>query len=102
CLPRAHPLTTLSGVATAVELELRSGSGKRLRRIAGPMLLTHFGVSGPAALDLSRHLLAARTTDPEARVAANFWPGKEAAALDRELQALGHGTPLAHLHCGMP
>ncbi|HWN80943.1 MAG TPA: aminoacetone oxidase family FAD-binding enzyme [Candidatus Udaeobacter sp.] len=101
-LPRAHPLTTLSGVATPVELELRSGSGKRLLRVTGPLLCTHFGVSGPAVLDLSRHLVAARGADPEAQVVASFWPGKTAIELDRELQGLGHSSPLAHLRLAMP
>jgi predicted Rossmann fold flavoprotein len=102
CLPRGHLLTTLAGVATEVELELRSRSGKRLEHVAGALLCTHFGISGPAVLDLSRHLLAARAADSEAHVVVSFWPGKEAADLDRELQALGRTSPLAHLRRVMP
>jgi predicted Rossmann fold flavoprotein len=101
-LPRAHPLTRLSGVATPVELELRSGSGKRFRQIAGALLCTHFGISGPAALDLSRHLLAARAADPAVHVTANFWPGQTADGLDRELQALGRASVGAHLRRVVP
>jgi predicted flavoprotein YhiN len=53
-------------------------------------------------LDLSRHLLAARAIDPEARVVVSFWPGKAAAELDRELLALGRTSPLAHLRPVVP
>jgi predicted Rossmann fold flavoprotein len=102
CLPRGHSLTTLSGVATAVELELRSRSGKRLEHVGGALLCTHFGISGPAVLDLSRHLLAARALDPEVAVVVSFWPGKAAAELDRELLALGRTSPIAHLRPVMP
>jgi predicted flavoprotein YhiN len=49
---------TLSGVAHPVRLTLRR-AGVRLRDIDGPMLWTHFGISGPAALDMSRHWLRA-------------------------------------------
>ena len=34
------------------------------RRVAGSLLWTHFGVSGPAALDASRHWLRARLDGP--------------------------------------
>ena len=102
CLPRGHHLTTLSGVATPVELELRSRSGKRLTQVTGALLCTHFGISGPAVLDLSRHLLAARAADSEVQVITNFWPGKAAAELDRELLALGRTSPLAHLRPVVP
>ena len=85
-----------------MELELHSRSGKRLTQVTGALLCTHFGVSGPAALDLSRHFLAARAADPEVKVIANFWPGKTGEALDRELQALGRTRLLTHLRSVMP
>jgi hypothetical protein len=102
CLPRGHHLTTLSGVATPVELELRSRSGKRLTQVTGALLCTHFGVSGPVVLDLSRHFVAARAADPEVEVRANFWPGKDGDTLDREVQRLGHTTLIAHLRAVLP
>jgi len=46
----------VSGVAAPVGLELEV-DGRIATRISGSMLWTHFGVSGPAALDLSRHWL---------------------------------------------
>ncbi len=62
----------LQGLATDVELTLTAG-GKRVASVRGPLLITHFGYSGPAALDLSRHWL--RAEGAERRVTANFAPG---------------------------
>ena len=41
----------LAGVATEAVVEVRSGSGKRLASMVGAVLCTHFGLSGPAAMD---------------------------------------------------
>ena len=48
---------------------------------SGSFLFAHFGYSGPAALDLSRHWLRA---EGERRVTASFVPGMAAEALERE------------------
>lgn len=65
----------LSGIATPVRLELRV-EGKLVSAAEGPLLWTHTGVSGPAALDLSGPWARARHERPEAeiRVLANFFP----------------------------
>jgi predicted Rossmann fold flavoprotein len=47
------------------------------------MLWTHFGVSGPAALDLSRHWLRARLEGREARITANLLPDHTYESLER-------------------
>lgn len=64
----------LSGVAQEVELALRS-NGRTAERIQGPMLWTHFGISGPAALDMSRHWLRARLEGHQPSLRANLRPG---------------------------
>ena len=64
----------LSGVAQPVSLELRAGGGLRTR-IDGAMLWTHFGISGPAALDLSRHWHRANLDGDDPHVTANLLPG---------------------------
>lgn len=48
----------LQGVTHEATLTLAS-PGARPRRVGGSLLWTHFGLSGPAALDLSRHWLRA-------------------------------------------
>lgn len=62
-----------SGVSQPVVLTLRAGGSVATRR-QGSMLWTHFGISGPAALDLSRHWLRVRLEGREAGTTANLAP----------------------------
>ena len=101
-LPRDHLLCSLSGIAAPATLELWSATGKRLHAVGGPALCTHFGLSGPAVLDISRHYLLARNADPGASLSISWLPDVSAEELDRELQALGHRTPLALLRAQLP
>jgi predicted Rossmann fold flavoprotein len=75
----------LSGVAHPVRLTLRQ-AGVRLRDIDGAMLWTHFGISGPAALDMSRHWLRARLGAPAAgappALLAQFTPAQTFESLE--------------------
>ncbi len=67
------PLCSLmQGVTLEAELALRDGS--RGARARGSFLFTHFGYSGPAALDLSRHWH--RASSPERAVLASFLSGE--------------------------
>jgi predicted flavoprotein YhiN len=81
-LPALSPLrlgsgfhAELSGIATPVRLELRV-DGKLESTAEGPLLWTHTGVSGPAALDLSGSWARAHHERPQAeiRVFASFLP----------------------------
>ncbi len=71
-----HWLTTLSGLTFPVELTLSSGRGQVLHRHQGSMLLTHFGLSGPVVMDISRHWIAEKQNDPTVRLHANLLPGR--------------------------
>jgi hypothetical protein len=82
----------LSGVAQEVELSLRVEE-RIVERIRGPMLWTHFGVSGPAALDMSRHWLRARVERHAGQVFANFRPGLTFDALETEWTAAATRNP---------
>jgi predicted Rossmann fold flavoprotein len=64
----------LAGVSHEAELTLwtNGSAGPRQR---GQLLWTHFGVSGPVALNLSRHWARARLEGQEAAVTLNFLPG---------------------------
>ncbi len=87
-LPTDHWLCALSGVTLPVELQLRSATGKKLTSFTDSTLLTHFGLSGPSVLDLSRYWLDARADDAGAHITANWLPGTTREVLDAELQAL--------------
>ena len=53
-LPSEHPLLALSGVAQPATLSVTEPSGKRLTSFTNDLLITHFGLSGPVVLDISR------------------------------------------------
>lgn len=87
----------LSGMSLAVELCIRA-EGEKPRRIAGPMLWTHFGVSGPAALDASRHWHRARIERRAVGVTASFLPGLSFENAEARLIDAAGAQPKAHLH----
>ena len=82
-LPDRHWLTSLSGVTLDAEIVLASPTGKVIRRDRGSLLLTHFGLSGPVALDISRHWIAAHDADAAVRLTANLLPGEDFAAVEK-------------------
>ncbi|MEM9881433.1 MAG: NAD(P)/FAD-dependent oxidoreductase [Planctomycetota bacterium] len=84
-LPDGHWLTELKGIAVDVELSLAEPSGKVRRRQSGAMLLTHFGVSGPAAMDLSRHFAGHFDRYESQHLTANLTPDHTAESLDAEV-----------------
>lgn len=91
-VPEGHFVRALSGVSVPAALEVRTGSGRRRAALAGSLLCTHFGLSGPAALDISRHLIAARMDDPQARLVVRWLPEHTAESLDAALRGLGGAT----------
>jgi predicted Rossmann fold flavoprotein len=101
-LAEGHFARALSGLATPAEVEVRGGKGRRLAVESGPVLCTHTGLSGPAILDLSRHLLTARAWDPRAALVINWLPGTSPDLLDHDLRTLGAGTPLRRLQAQVP
>lgn len=85
-LEGGHWLTTLSGTSTEAELAVRSATGRVLVRVRGSLLFTHFGLSGPAALDVSRHWIAAKRDDPKVTLTASVLPDESFESLDKALQ----------------
>jgi predicted Rossmann fold flavoprotein len=84
-LPEGHFLRTLSGLSAPATLTVRAG-GRRVAEFTGPVLCTHFGLSGPAVLDVSRYWTDARQGDARAALVANWLPGTAADALDAALR----------------
>jgi predicted Rossmann fold flavoprotein len=79
-LEGGHWMTSLSGTSVEAELSVRATSGRVLVRYRGSMLFTHFGLSGPVVLDISRHWIASRGA-----LVASFLPGETFESLDAEL-----------------
>jgi predicted Rossmann fold flavoprotein len=101
-LPEGHVLRSLSGLSAGVHLDVRAGTGARRASASGSLLCTHFGVSGPAVLDVSRHFLDARLDDPGTRLFVSWLPSTRPEELDAELTAMGGATPLSILRTRLP
>jgi predicted Rossmann fold flavoprotein len=81
--------TSLAGRAHPATLTLRV-PGRAAMALSGPMLWTHFGVSGPVALNLSRHwhrAVLSGTDRSHVRVSLSVLPGETAQSLEAWLQA---------------
>jgi predicted Rossmann fold flavoprotein len=82
----------LAGVSHEVEVALR-GESRPVVRQRGALLWTHFGVSGPVALDASRYWHAAQREHGSVRVTASLRPGREFGEVEAELLALARQSP---------
>lgn len=90
-LPDGHWARELSGLPIDARMTLRSGQGRKLREHHGSLLFTHFGLSGPLALDISRHWIDARRVDPASMLEVSFTPADD-SELDRRALASPSGT----------
>ncbi len=84
--------TRLSGVSQVVDLAVWVG-GRLAIRVSGPLLWTHFGISGPAALNASRHIERARLEQRQVRVTVGFLPGLTFERADARLTSCGTDRP---------
>jgi hypothetical protein len=100
-LPPEHFICGLSGLTTPATLEVRSRRGKKLIAFTNSTLCTHFGLSGPSVLDISRYYLDAKFDDPETTLVISWWPEKKPEQLDAELQALRIAV-FKHLRSSLP
>jgi len=85
-------LMTLSGITLDAELTLSGKTGKTVHKQAGPILLTHFGISGPAAMDMSRHLRDYADQAPR-KLTANLCPDLTFEQLDQTFLDLARQHP---------
>jgi predicted Rossmann fold flavoprotein len=82
----------LTGVAQDVELGVWI-DGAIAIRLAGAMLWTHFGVSGPVALNASRHWMRAAIEGRAVAVTASFCAGRSFGDVDEEWTRLAIDHP---------
>jgi predicted Rossmann fold flavoprotein len=88
--PSIH--SQLSGVSQEVELSVRADRAV-VARLTGALLWTHFGVSGPVAMNASRHWLRARLDRRTPSITINFRPGAQFEDVDAALQQLAAASP---------
>jgi len=88
-LPADHFIRALTGLALPCRFTLLSWKGKPVATCMGSTLCTHTGLSGPATLDISRHWLVSRVTDPAARLLLDWLPEIPEAHLEQMLLEMG-------------
>lgn len=81
---------SLSGISHDVELSTFAG-GKRVDVRTGSLLWTHFGISGPVVMDVSRHWVIADAEGRRPTLKANLLPGQTFEQVDALLQPKGEG-----------
>lgn len=74
----------LSGIAIDVELTVLVDK-KPIDRRAGSLLWTHFGISGPVAMDVSRHWTTTHEAGHQPRMTCNLLPGETFESAERWL-----------------
>ena len=82
----------LSGVSQDVRIDVRV-RGAIAASIDGPLLWTHVGISGPAALDASRHWLRAKVDGEHPSMTASLCPPESFESLDRRWISLASARP---------
>jgi predicted Rossmann fold flavoprotein len=96
-LAGGHWITTLSGITLPATIELRTHTGKRLESFTNSTLCTHFGLSGPGVLDISRYYSAAvAAAGPGQRpvLVIDWLPSLDETAIDSVLRDAGAQTLL--------
>ena len=86
----------LAGVSQDVELTIWI-DGSAAVRLAGALLWTHVGVSGPVAMNASRHWLRAELEGRTISLTVNFFPGVSFDDLDRRWTDFSAERPLTIL-----
>ena len=86
----------LSGVAQESELALWL-DGSVSHRLRGSLLWTHFGLSGPVVLDMSRHWLRARLEGHDAHLTINLAAGENFESLEQRWTAQAVAKPRTSL-----
>jgi predicted Rossmann fold flavoprotein len=100
-LADGHFVRDLSGLTLETTLDVRAASGKRLATRTASTLCTHFGISGPGPMDISRHWQHAHADDAGARLTI-AWLDDGEEALDAMLRGLGARSVLRGLAERLP
>jgi len=95
-------ITELSGIACHATTSVVTSTGKRIKSFTNDTLCTHFGLSGPAPMDISRFLNTTKLTDRKAHLEINWIPHQTFEQVDQELTTLGKAQISTHLRTLIP
>lgn len=87
---------SLSGVSQEVEISVLV-DGAKPTRLRGSLLWTHFGISGPVALNASRHWHRAKLSGHSPRISTNLLSGDDFAAAEARFIRAAAEQPRAHV-----
>ena len=90
----------LAGVSHDVELAVWI-DGTISTRLTGSLLWTHFGVSGPVALNASRHWLRAHLEQRAVAITANVCPGRSFEQVDADWNRRARERPRASVQASL-
>jgi len=82
----------LSGIAVDSEISVWV-DGAIATRLSGALLFTHFGISGPLVLNVSRHWARAGVEARRVRLTLNFYPGESFDAVEGRWIAAAAARP---------
>lgn len=95
-------ITELSGISTRATISAVSSTGKHIKSFTNDLLCTHFGVSGPGPMDISRWFTTARLIDRDTTLIINWIPGHSFEDIDHQLNNLGKAQVVTHLRTRIP
>jgi len=101
-LPSDHFCRGLTGLTVPARLEVQDNNRSRLATFTDSTLCTHFGLSGPSILNISRYYLHARLQDPDTRLVISWLPSKTSEELDAEIRRLGKTKVINYLKRLLP
>ena len=86
-LPDQYFICQISGVSTDASLTVTNKNGKVIKAFTNAVLCTHFGLSGPAVLDISRYWLQNFKQSADTNLIINWLPGLSQAELESRILA---------------
>ncbi len=95
-------ISELSGITLPLTLTLHSGTGKILISFTDSTLCTHFGLSGPSVLNISRYYIGSLHSDPQSFITVNWLPGYSTDTLNDSLIHLGSTSVSKFLQSYLP
>ncbi|MGJ8635513.1 MAG: NAD(P)/FAD-dependent oxidoreductase [Phycisphaerales bacterium] len=95
-------ITDLSGISSRATISAVTSTGKHIKSFTNDLLCTHFGLSGPGPMDISRWFTTARLNDRETHLQINWIPESSFEQIDQELNQLGKAQIATHLRQSIP
>lgn len=95
-------ITELSGISSRATISAVTSTGKHIKSFTNDLLCTHFGLSGPAPMDISRWFTTARLSDRETHLEINWIPESTFKEIDQQLNQLGKAQIATHLRLSIP